>query len=193
MNFEFVRGPVVWAALLLALGGCAALSGPPAPEAPVAAGSPAPEEGGVDSLLSYYQLVNRMTSQELARERSALTSQAATPAHQLRLAMVLGMGRSPADLNRAASLLDGVLKSQAGQASRLHPLARLLADHYGERLRLEQQAERAVQQAEKAGQQARDSQRRAAELQEKIDALADIERSLPLRSRGVRPPAGGGR
>lgn len=193
MNVEIVRGPVVWAALLLALGGCAALSGPTAHEVPVAVSPPVSEEGGVDSLLSYYQLVNRMTSQELARERSALTSQAATPAHQLRLAMVLGMGRSPADLNRAASLLESVLKSQAGHASRLHPLARLLADHYGERLRLEQQAERALQQAEKAGQQARDSQRRAAELQEKIDALADIERSLPLRSRGVRTPAGGGR
>ncbi|MBK7901298.1 MAG: permease [Azonexus sp.] len=192
MNIEVFRGPLVWA-VLLALGGCAALSGPPAAEVPVAAGTGAPEEGGVDSLLSYYQLVNRMSPQELARERSALTTQAATPAHQLRLAMVLGMGRSPADLNRAASLLDGILRSQVGAAPRLHALARLLADHYGERIRLEQQAERATQQAEKAAQQARDSQRRAAELQEKIDALADIEHSLPLRSRGARPAAGGGR
>ena len=40
-------------------------------------------------------------------------------------------------------------------------------------------------QNEKLAQQLKESQRRSGELQEKLDALADIERSLP-----VRPTAG---
>ena len=57
-------------------------------------------------------------------------------------------------------------------------LAKALASNYQERLKLQMQNE-------KLSQQLNDSLLRNAELQEKIDALAAIERSLPVR------PAGG--
>jgi hypothetical protein len=49
-------------------------------------------------------------------------------------------------------------------------------------LRLETQNEKLLQQL-------KDSQRRSSELQEKLDALTDIERSLPARpTAGSNPP-----
>jgi hypothetical protein len=75
---------------------------------------------------------------------------------------------------RALGLLDGVLKSREPAAASLHPLARALASQYQERLKLESQNDKLLQQL-------KDSQRRSSELQEKLDALTDIERSLPVR------------
>ena len=92
--------------------------------------------------------------------------------------MLLGQVRGPMDLYRALALLEAVLKSGDPAAASLHPLARTLANQYQERLKLEMQNE-------KLAQQLKESQRRSGELQEKLDALADIERSLP-----VRPTAG---
>ena len=94
--------------------------------------------------------------------------------------------RAPANLPRALSLLAGILKSNEADANSLHPLARLLASHYTERQRLEQQNARLTAQVGDAEERLNDSQRRTDalqarndELQRKIDALADIERSLP--------------
>ena len=92
---------------------------------------------------------------------------------------------SPANLARAQSVLAGILKSNEANANSLHPLARLLATHYGERQKLEQQNTRLTTQMNELEGRLGDSQRRNDELQRKIDALADIERSLP------KPPAGG--
>ena len=94
--------------------------------------------------------------------------------------MVLGHPRGQTDLARALTLLEAVLKSTDTGAVGLHPLVRLLADNYGERQKLEGQLE-------KQGQQLKDSQRKVSELQEKIDDLADIERTLPQRPRATRP------
>lgn len=86
----------------------------------------------------------------------------------------------PPELPRAIGLLDAVLGSRDTNARVLLPLARTLHEQYSERLRLEQQL--------------REAQARAGQLQEKIDALSAIEKSLPVRpSRSVRrtfaPPA----
>jgi hypothetical protein len=59
----------------------------------------------------------------------------------------------------------------------------VLADNYGERQKLEVQAD-------KQGQQLKESQRKALELQEKIDGLTEIERTLPQRPRATRPAGG---
>ncbi len=168
-----------------ALLGLALVAACTTPQGEPTAAAPAPivEESPLPSLLAYHQKIGRQAPQELARERAALAAQPVSPAQQLRLAMLLGHSRTPADLARAIALLDGVLRGSAPAAVALHPLARVLADHYGERQRLEQQAERNAQQL-------RESQRRAADLQDKLDALADIERSLPPRSRGQRPASG---
>ena len=168
------RGAVLM--LLLALAGCTA--NPPA-GAPAALG----EDAVQVAPLTYYQMLQRMTPAQIARERMVLAALPPTPTTQLRTAMVLGHPRGPLDLARALSLLDGLLKSTEPTAVGLQPLARLLADNYAERQKLEAQLE-------KQGQQLKDSQRKAAELQEKIDSLADIERTLPQRPRTVRPVGG---
>ncbi len=147
---------------------------------------PLPVQAKVDEtamlpLLGYYQMLQRMSPQELLRERNVLTAVRQTPSTQVRLSMVLGLGRGPADLARAQNLLDGVLKSGAADAASLHSLARMLSSQYQERLKLDQERNRLEQQNDKVGQQLKESQRHADELQQKLDAMANIERSIPVR------------
>ena len=170
-------------ALIALLAGCAArlpapVSGPTSPALPAIV-----DEPGITPVLDYYLSLQRMTPQQIVRERTLLAAQPPTPGGQLRTAMVLGHPRAQQDLPKALGLLDGVLKSNDPAAVALQPLARMLADGYGERLRLETQYER-------QGQQLKENQRKAVELQEKIDSLADIERTLPQRPRATR--SGGG-
>jgi hypothetical protein len=138
-------------------------------------------------LLGYFQLLLRLTPQELARERTMLATIPQTPSTQLRTSMLLSLTRVPADLVRAQSLLDGLLKSTDPAAVSLFPLARLLSSQYNERQKSMMQNEKLTAQGEQLGQQLKDSVRRSAELQEKLDALADIERSLPVRSPAAVP------
>ena len=161
----------------LALGACAS--------------NPAPrpmhfDDPGQLPVLAYYQMLAKMSPAELGRERSVLAALPATPNTHLRLAMLLGHPRAPQDLGKAISLLDGVLKANDAPAVSLHPLARLLADNYLERQRQENQLDRQTGQLERQSAQLKDSQKKAVELQEKIDGLADIERTLPQRSRQLR-------
>lgn len=143
------------------------------------------DETAMLPLLGYLQLLARMTPKELQREKTVLTTIPGTPAMHIRTAMLLGQGRLPMDLARAIALLEGVLISGEPPAASLHPLARALVNQYNARLRLQLQSEKLFAQNEKLGQQLHESQRRGLELQEKLDALADIERTLP-----VRPKAG---
>lgn len=162
-----------WLPILLALAlfGCAS--------EPKPVSSPPMPESGVMPALSYYQMLHRMSAAEIGRERMVLAALPMTPYGQLRMAMVLGHPRVQQDYGRALGLLDGVLKSADPAAQPLQLLARLLADNYQERQKMESQLE-------KHGQQLKESQRKAAELQEKIDGLADIERTLPQRPRAPR-------
>lgn len=160
---------VLFAATLLA--GCVT---PPAPavnknDRPVSV-----DESAMLALLGYFQLLQRMSPQELARERTALAAMPQTPVTLVRMAALLGQPRAPMDLGRALGLLEIVLKSREPAAISLLPLARTMTIQYQERLKLELQNERLLQQL-------KESQRRGGELQEKLDALADIERSLPAR------------
>ena len=171
-----------WSACVLALmlAGCA--SDPQNGAASVPRVAQVDEVSPALAALSYYQSLNRLSPAQIARER-ALWAGTNSPAGQLRLAMLLGHPKGPIDLPKAQALLDGLLKSTDPAASPLQPLARLLADNYGERLRLEGLLE-------KQGQALKESQRKAAELQEKIDGLADIERTLPQRPRATRQGSG---
>ena len=132
------------------------------------------DETAVLPRLDYLQSLYRLSPQKLLRERNVLSAIPPTPDVHLRLAMVLGLPHGPMDLVRAQSLLEGVLKANDPAAVNLHSLARALANQYQERLKLETQNE-------KLAQQLKESQRRSAELQDKLDALSDIERSLPAR------------
>ncbi len=179
-----------WLPVVVIMAGCATV---PAPE-PIAEEATSEETPRVEvtvdetamlPLLGYLQLLPRMSTQELARERKTLAALPQTPSVRLRMAMLLGQARAPANLARAQSVLAGILKSNEANANSLHPLARLLATHYGERQKQEQQNARLTTQMNELEGRLGDSQRSNDELQRKIDALADIERSLP------KPPAGG--
>lgn len=130
--------------------------------------------------LGYYQFLSRLSTAELGRERMVLAALPRSPNTQLRLAMLLGYPRAQTDLARAMQQLDAVLKSTDPAAIALHPLARLLADNYLERQKMDAHLDRQALQL-------KESQRKAAELQQKIEALADIERTLPQRPRAIRP------
>lgn len=146
--------------LLAIFAGCAALPPPAGETAPAKEERPAADEGALRALLAYYATVVR-NPPPLPRERPA----PASPAQAMQQAIQSGQSRPP-DLARALQLLDAVQKSAQPEAVALRPLARLLHDQYSERLRGEQQL--------------REAQRRSEQLQEKIDALADIERRLPV-------------
>ena len=135
-------------------------------------------ENTPDAALGYYQGLARMTPAELGRERMVLVAVPQTPYTQVRLAMLLGHPRVQQDLGKGLALLDSVLKSSDPAAQLFHPLARQVADNYLERLKLEGQVD-------KQGQQLKESQRKVAELQDKLDSLADIERTLTPRPRTV--------
>jgi len=136
------------------------------------------------SALAYYQSLQQMPAAEMSRERSTLAASAGVPGNQLRLAMLLGHPRGAQDLNRALALLSSLLKSQDPVAQSLHGVARLLADNYNERLKLDVQAEK---QGALLKEQLKESQRKTVELQEKLNGLADIERTLLPRARTRRP------
>ncbi|MCB1889553.1 MAG: hypothetical protein KDH20_18230 [Rhodocyclaceae bacterium] len=140
------------------------------------------------AILAFYRKSRGMSRAELIAERKALEGSDGRPLDELRLAMLLGQERS--DLVRALGLLDAIARSDNPQALALQPLARLLSDQYAERLKLETQSER-------LGVNIRDAEKRAAaataqarELQEKIDALAEIERNLPGRPAPPVPTGG---
>lgn len=136
-------------------------------------------------------MLGRLNAAEMAKERSALAAQQATPNIQIRQAMLLGHPRSGLDSGRALALLEGLLKSSDPAAVELQPLARLLADQYAERLRLDSQLDRQggqLKESQRKAQELQESQRKAQELQEKLDSLADIERTLtppPRSGKGV--------
>ena len=179
-----------WLPAFVIIAGCATVPVPePEAEEPAIDESPRVEvkvdETAMLPLLGYLQRLPGMSAKELARERKTLAALPQTPSVRLRMAMLLGQARTPANLPRAQSLLAGILKSNEASANSLHPLARLLTTHYSERQKLEQQNTRLTTQMNELEGRLGDSERRNEELQRKIDALADIERSLP------KPPAAG--
>lgn len=138
-----------------------------------------PEPGLCDAdptraLIAYHRVLHERDGAALQGLRRGFAGAADTPAEQLRRAIVLSHPRAPADLAQALALLDAVLAGDTDDARALHDLAHLLANEVRVRLRLGEQLERAAAQA-RAAEAAR------ARLQQKLDALTEIERSLPAR------------
>ena len=96
----------------------------------------------------------------------------------LEQALSLAQSRNPADTARALALLETLARTPSPEQQPWQPLARLLIARIGDQRRLEDQLER-------QGTQLRDSQRTVQQLNEKLEALKAIERSLSA----PRPPA----
>lgn len=175
--------------LAVSLAGCAGVS---TKDAGTSARSVVAREDaadGVTAALEYHRLLATAAPAELVSERAALNSAPATPLVLVRQAILLSHPERPTNLPRASALLGAVAAQRTPDAIALHPLVRLLSDQLAERQRLEATAERLTQQLERVGQQLKDSQRAGDQLREKLDALTEIERTLPTRPGASPPPA----
>ena len=150
-------------ACCLLMAGCAELQKQaPVGERPPAATVQRPISD-VESLLLYYQHIGKLKDEQLSREydiaRTAY-SRENSDFNRMRLAMVLGLPNTPlSDSARALELLGPVAKSQGGEFS---ALAALLVAQISERKRLDANAQ---------------------DLQQKLDALKSLERSMMERKR----------
>ncbi|NTV95725.1 MAG: hypothetical protein HGA75_09950 [Thiobacillus sp.] len=164
------------ALLAMALNGCAVLESKLCRDAEPAAKA---TRLAADMLLYYAQLGD-LSDRDLDWEHMLLAAEPLSPEVRVRLAMVLDQAGG-GDFERALVLLDPVLTSDRAEAVELRPFARLLAGHYRGYQRNAAVADRLGQEIGKLNQQVRGAQMRAEMLQQKLDALAEIERSLPIR------------
>ncbi|MCC2675324.1 MAG: translation initiation factor-like protein [Ramlibacter sp.] len=148
----------------------------PASTAPAPGAAPHPLETAV----SYAERVRGLPAPELAQEVQRLGDSSYTPSRATQLALALAQTRTPASGARAQTLLQRVLADTSPDARSLHAFARLLATQLAEQRRVEEQAERQAQLL-------RDAQRRIDQLNERLEAVRAIERSLPGPVQ--RPPA----
>lgn len=140
------------------------------------------ECGELDRLLTYQRSVQQMASPDAARFLADLNLQPNSAQIAIKKAMLLATLRGNGDLLRAQNLLDQLLKSTEHDAERLKPLAYLLNTQYGEWRRLDDSVE-------KLNQQVHEEQRRAEQLSDKLEALKNIERTLPARPGAAPAPA----
>lgn len=157
---------------------------PAAPE-PVPADNPAPPPPAgaahpVEAAIAFAERVRILAPSELAQEVQRLGDTSYTPLRGTQLALALAQTRTPASATRAQSLLQRVLADASTEARGLHGFARLLSAQLAEQRRAEEQAERQAQQL-------RDAQRRIEQLNDRLEAVRAIERSLPGPAQ--RPPA----
>ncbi|MFT3956533.1 MAG: hypothetical protein QM722_19755 [Piscinibacter sp.] len=151
--------------------------------APAAAPRVEPTDAAARRLLAYQEQLRQLPAgelgAELTRQNAALSASGNAPAVALELALVLAQTRNPADTQRALGLLEPIARSPTPEQQPWQGLARLLLVRVAEQRRLEDQLER------QAG-QLRESQRNVQQLNEKLEALKAIERSLNNRA---PPPA----
>jgi hypothetical protein len=160
---------------------------PPAAATPVEAETPAPGREPVLGLLDFADRVRTLGPFELQGTIARLAEipdTQRTPVQEAKLAISLGQTRSTADIGKALSVLQRLQANGSDAARRLHPFARLLAARYNEQKRADDQGERLAQQL-------RDSQRRIDQLNERLEAMRAIERSLAPRPSSLlgRPAA----
>ncbi|CAN7379041.1 MULTISPECIES: hypothetical protein [unclassified Acidovorax] len=192
--------PLAAAWLLVGCGATAPQAATPPPP-PVAAVAPAPVEvktqdhtpraeppplpapSPVLQVLAQTDLTLRMGPAELAREISRLSdAEEASAETPLLLATALAQTRQAVDTARALGLVQRVLANQSAASQALHPLARLMEARLLNLRRLEDQLDRQTQQL-------RDAQRRNDQLNERLEAVRAIERSLTTRPPVPAAPA----
>lgn len=145
------------------LAGCGTLGTESRQPAPWVQADSIPSASEVESLLLYYQHARKLAGAELGKEHeTARQAYARTRSdfNRMRFAMMLSLPGAPfGDEARALELLDPVAKNPNG---RLNDLAQLLISQLQERKRLDANAQG---------------------LQQKLDALRSLERTLIERKR----------
>lgn len=154
----------------------------PAPAPPPAPPRPDPSDLVARQLLAASERMRGLGYAELVREVVRLSEGPPSPAATLEMALGLGLTRNNGDLARAIGILDPIARSSSPDLALWQPWARLLLSRYLDQRRAEEQAERQAQQL-------RDQQRRIDQLNNQVEALKAIERSMAPRP---TPPATGG-
>ena len=130
--------------------------------------------GAMSQMLAWADRTRSLPSTELSLEITRLMEipeAQRSPGNDLQLAIALGQTHLASDLPRALAALQKLLSNQTEEARALHPLARLVAARLTEQKRVEDQLER-------QNQQVRDQQRRLDQLNERLEAMRAIERSM---------------
>ncbi|PXW99547.1 hypothetical protein C7444_101377 [Sphaerotilus hippei] len=169
-------GEAVVAAMQAAASAVRAAPGPAPREAPEPAPSVPVDPPAPQLLLQWHDELRQLPGDALQREIGRLGDAAApgaAPGPAMRLALALTSTRNPADLPRAIALLEQLQRSSHADAPAWRGWARLL----GARLQEQRRADEAV---ERLSLQLRDSQRRIDQLNDKLEALKAIERSLTM-------------
>lgn len=174
-----MKFPAALAACALLLAGCAAK---PVKQTPVLVQTPprivVVADPKLSELLAYQASLRAMTSSELVKAQLELARADHAPHNTVRRAMLQATLRTPGDLARAQALLDSIAQASSEEAKLLAPLAQFLTGQYADLRRQDEAVER-------LNGQVREAQRRNDQLNEKLEALKNIERSL-----SVRPAAG---
>jgi hypothetical protein len=158
---------------LLILASClllAACASPP--EAPTSSIKLIHSASNIDELLAYNAQLRKMAPAELARELQRLNGYPAGPTTNVRRAMALSQTHDAIDLAKAEAQLWNVMADNSVEAEKLKPLVQLLLGHYADLRRL-------ADSAEKSAVQSKEAQRKVDQLNDKLEALKNIERSLP--------------
>jgi hypothetical protein len=133
---------------------------------------PPPQVSVLETMLAFADRVRGMQPAELTQEISRLGDGSDSATRLMQLVIALAQSKVASNTQRAQALLQRVLGSNEPDARALHPLARLMAPQLAETRRADEQAERQAQQL-------RDAQRRIDVLNERLEAVRAIERSLP--------------
>jgi hypothetical protein len=131
----------------------------------------------ITALLSYADRLQALSPADLAAEIVVQGDPGNVALRQMQLALALMHLRQPADTARALGLVQRVIAHTGPESLPLKPLARLLANRLMDQRKLEDNVERQAQQL-------RESQRRIEQLNDRLEAMRAIERSLT-----TRPPA----
>ncbi|MET0332953.1 MAG: hypothetical protein ABW190_01675 [Rhizobacter sp.] len=165
----------------------------PAPKVVLVPGPPAPPDLAdlaARRLLAYHEQIRQMSPQDLANEINRLggvvsaTATAAPADAVIELALALAQQHNGGDLARAVALLEPLTKSSTPELAPWQPLARLVLGRVLEQRRLEDALARETARG-------RDQQRTLQQLNEKLEALKAIERSMTTRPPGGAPAGGG--
>ena len=180
--------------LVLAVAGCQTPPPPPPPEPPPKPlvmevhCAPAVDEDDV-AARHFFTTQNRLSTLNTA-DLSAEANKPIEPGSveaQVDQAIALGLTHTPGDLQRAQAIVDQVIHNTAPQADPWRAPARLLASMYADQRRAEELAERNAQALRDAQ---RESQRKLDQVNEKLEQLKAIERSLNARPGGAASKPG---
>jgi hypothetical protein len=174
------KSPLALPLLLLLLAGCSWMPWKrPLPEVtdarqvkvPVRVPVVEPADATARHFIGYHDRVRSMSPAELQQEVQRIGDPAQSFKATMELSVVLGLTRNPSDVQRAIGLLDNLLRSPAPEAADWLPWARLLRSRYGEQRRVEDQLEKQTQAL-------RESQRKLEQVNQQLEAVKAIERSL---------------